>query len=145
MHKQCFITRHETTSGAHFPLGHAPRSVTARAAPSRYDCLRDYGLGLPRVTRAHARDIIVRGRFRGESPTHNYFTRMCTRNTGEAWLRLRYQERFRRAQGSLFVFARRVHYTLPVELREEHELSFPRPLLSVLVVSLQFVSRLATS
>ena len=36
-------------------------------------------------------------------------------------------------------FAGRVHYTLPVELREEDELSFPRPLLSVLVVSLQFV------
>ena len=35
--------------------------------------------------------------------------------------------------------AGRVHCTLPVELREEHELSFPRPLLSVLVVSLQFV------
>ena len=35
--------------------------------------------------------------------------------------------------------AGRVHNTPPVELREEHELSFPRRLLSVLVVSLQFV------
>ena len=35
--------------------------------------------------------------------------------------------------------AGRVHSTLPVELSEEHELSFPRPLLSVLVVSLQFL------
>ena len=39
---------------------------------------------LPRVTRAHAREIIVRGRF--QVKRNNYFTRMCTRNTGKAWV-----------------------------------------------------------
>ena len=46
------------------------------------------------VLRVHmrARKIIVRGRF--ESPTHNYFTRMCTRNTGKARLPWLYHMRY---------------------------------------------------
>ena len=63
--------------------------------------------------------------------------------TACAGLQLRDQERFVIIKSRIRQ-TRALYSTCGAET-VEHELSFPRPLLSVLVVSLQFVSRLATS